>query len=110
MVLPFWPLVLFSPPLAGVTRIFRHGTDCAVVEYKGDAADLPTHARQGPVAGGRTDHGARHLGKVDTVSSQVVRTDQHFERVWMTVPSIGTRPMSAVMAMEPISVALVSTV
>jgi hypothetical protein len=101
------------PPLP-CARLPSSGTVRIVPSWKTNvtAANLAAHARKRPVARGRAaDHGAGHVGNVDAVGGQVVRADQHLEGYGsLTVPSIGTRPISAVIAIEPISVEFDGTV
>ena len=50
---------------------------------------MPAHARERPVARGRAaDHSAGHVGDVDAVGREVVRADQHLERVRVVYGSI----------------------
>ena len=92
--------------------VFGDRADRAVVEHERDAAHLAAHARERPVArGGAAEHGAGHIGNVDAIRRQVVRPDQDFERMPGRSPCRrSARPISAVIATEPMSVELVGTV
>ncbi|MPM65080.1 hypothetical protein SDC9_111972 [bioreactor metagenome] len=78
-----------SAAATALAAVLRHRADGAVLEHERDRADLPAHAREGPVARGRAaDHGAGDVGDVDAVGREVVRADQHLERVRVVDGSI----------------------
>ncbi|RMU79064.1 hypothetical protein ALP24_02135 [Pseudomonas syringae pv. aptata] len=71
----------------------RQRADSAVGKHEGQTFDLPPHAREGPVAGRCTaGHRTGYVRKVDAIGSQVVRTDQHLERVGVINRPINRNP------------------
>ena len=60
----------------------REGAHGPVVEHEREAADLPTHAGECPVARGGPLAGYRagDVRQLDAVGGEVVRADEDFER------------------------------